>query len=80
MDNRSGIRRAVEKAGSAYALARQLSQAGTKVLPGSVAYWLSKDHVPAAKVEAVSELTGIPVAELNPSLARVFGASAMEAV
>lgn len=55
----AGVRRAIDRAGGATALARAVG-----VSRQTVAYWLSVGHVPSRHVDVVARLTGVPVRDL----------------
>lgn len=55
-----GVEKAIRRAGSASALARELG-----VTPAAVIQW---ERVPSERVGKVSAITGIPLHELRPDL------------
>jgi ATP-dependent protease HslVU (ClpYQ) ATPase subunit len=62
----SGIQRAIDAAGTQTELARRISElAGRKIPQARISEWLDLGYVPRRKVALVSEVTGIPVADLE---------------
>lgn len=61
----SGIERAIEMHGNQTLFAEQLSaHIGEKVAQSRISTWLSYGYVPAGRAQAVSDITGIPLADL----------------
>lgn len=64
-DELSGINRAIAAAGSQVALAAALSvRSGDKVLQSTISRWVSRGGVPGWHAADVSEITGVPIADL----------------
>ena len=65
MASESGIERAVLMHGTQILFAEQLSaELGERVVQSRVSDWISKGYVPRARAQAVSNITGIPLADL----------------
>lgn len=63
MSKRTGIEKAVEKAGGAARLAERIG-----VARQAVYQWIAAGEVPAGNVINVYDETGVPVWELNPTI------------
>lgn len=61
----SAIEKAKQAVGGPRALARMLTEAGTKITPQAVGRW---KRVPADRAIDVSKLTGVSVFELRPDI------------
>ena len=65
MTSETGIERAVRMHGTQSLFAEQLSaKLGEKVAQSRVSVWLTNGYVPAERAQAVSNITGIPLADL----------------
>lgn len=65
MASETGIERAVQMHGTQSLFAEQLSaKLGEKVAQSRVSTWLANGYVPTERAQAVSDITGIPLADL----------------